>query len=128
MTIYTSSLAPFSDITNLSIPQFMTRYNPHGVPTDKVVHMDTFSDEHLTYGSLREKASRAAWGLKNRLGVRPGDAVLAIVTNSVCLAIVEGFMVYILANQLIGKNDFVLLAHATWWVGGVFAYAHLNSF
>ncbi|CEL00754.1 hypothetical protein ASPCAL00350 [Aspergillus calidoustus] len=106
MTIYTSTLAPFSDITNLSIPQFMTRYNPDGVSADKVVHMDTFSNEHLTYGSLREKASRAAWGLKNQLGVRPGDAVLAIVTNS---------------------NDFVLLAHATWWAGGVFAPLNTSS-
>ncbi|KAJ0422748.1 hypothetical protein BJY00DRAFT_322321 [Aspergillus carlsbadensis] len=106
MTIYTSSLAPFSDITNLSIPQLMARYNPDGVPADKVVHMDTFSNEHLTYGSLREKASRAAWGLKDRLGVRPGDVVLAVVTNS---------------------NDFVLLAHATWWAGGVFAPLNTSS-
>jgi acyl-coenzyme A synthetase/AMP-(fatty) acid ligase len=94
MTIYTSTLAPFSDITNLSIPRFMTRYNPDGVSADKVVHMDTFSNEHLTYGSLREKASRAAWGLKNQLGVRPGDAVLAIVTNSVRLATIKDCMVY----------------------------------
>ncbi|KAL2820322.1 hypothetical protein BJX63DRAFT_444603 [Aspergillus granulosus] len=106
MTVYTSPFAPFSDITNLSIPQFMTRYNPDGVPTDKVVHMDSFTSEHLTYGSLREKASRAAWGLRYRLGVRQGDAVLAIVTNS---------------------NDFVLLAHATWWAGGVFAPLNTSS-
>ncbi|KAL2850620.1 hypothetical protein BJY01DRAFT_261525, partial [Aspergillus pseudoustus] len=106
MTVYTSPLAPFSEITNLSIPQFMTRYNPDGVPADKIVHMDTFSSEHLTYGSLREKASRAAWGLKHRIGVRPGDVVLAIVANS---------------------NDFVLLAHATWWVGGVFAPLNTSS-
>ncbi|KAL3458243.1 hypothetical protein BJX64DRAFT_302096 [Aspergillus heterothallicus] len=106
MTVYTSPLAPFSDINSLSIPQFMTQYNPDGVPADKIVHMDTFSSEHLTYGSLREKASRAAWGLKHRLGVRPGDAVLAIVTNS---------------------NDFVLLAHATWWAGAVFAPLNTSS-
>lgn len=81
--IYQSPVGPFEDYESLSIPQFMTQYNPDGVPTDKVVHQDTYSKQPLTYGSLRQQASRAAWGLQNKLGVRPGDTVLAIVTNSV---------------------------------------------
>lgn len=81
--IYQSPIAPFGDLASLSIPQFMTRYNPDGVAADKVVHRDTFSSEALTYSSLRQKASLAAWGLKHELGVNPGDTILAIVTNSV---------------------------------------------
>ncbi|KAL4895113.1 hypothetical protein BDV59DRAFT_211916 [Aspergillus ambiguus] len=98
--IYTSSFSPLWDVESLSIPQFMTRYNPYGVQADKVVHSDTFSEKALTYGSLREQAGRAAWGLRHKLGVKPGNTVLALVPNS---------------------NDFILLAHATWWAGAVFA-------
>ncbi|KAL4968582.1 uncharacterized protein BDV14DRAFT_196884 [Aspergillus stella-maris] len=105
--IYTSSLFPFgSSIPSLSIPQFMTTYNPDAVPANKVVHIDTFSPEPLTYSSLRKKAAQAAWGLRHKLGVGLGDTVLAIVTNS---------------------NDFVLLAHATWWTGAVFAPLNTSS-
>ncbi|KAL4793246.1 hypothetical protein BDV19DRAFT_366881 [Aspergillus venezuelensis] len=105
--IYTSTLFPFgSSIPSLSIPQFMTTYNPDAVPANKVVHIDTFSSEPLTYSSLRKKAAQAAWGLKHKLGVGLGDTVLAIVTNS---------------------NDFVLLAHATWWTGAVFAPLNTSS-
>ncbi|KAL4949513.1 hypothetical protein BDW69DRAFT_73783 [Aspergillus filifer] len=105
--IYTSTLFPIgSSIPSLSIPQFMTTYNPDAVPADKVVHIDTFSPEPLTYSSLRRKASQAAWGLKHKLGVGLGDTVLVIVTNS---------------------NDFVLLAHATWWTGAIFAPLNTSS-
>ncbi len=83
MTVYHSPIAPFGELASLSIPQFLARYNPDGVAADKVVHRDTFSSEALTYGSLRQKASCAAWGLKHELGVNPGDTILAIVTNSV---------------------------------------------
>ncbi|OJJ58903.1 hypothetical protein ASPSYDRAFT_89628 [Aspergillus sydowii CBS 593.65] len=106
MTVYHSPIAPFGELASLSIPQFLARYNPDGVAADKVVHRDTFSSEALTYGSLRQKASCAAWGLKHELGVNPGDTILAIVTNS---------------------NDFVILAHATWWLGAVFAPLNTSS-
>ncbi|KAJ5974292.1 amp dependent CoA ligase [Penicillium waksmanii] len=69
------------------------------VNASKVVHTDTFSDETITYGSLREQAGHAAWGLQKRLGLQPGDTLLALVNNS---------------------NAFVLLAHATWWTGAIF--------
>ncbi|KAL4943487.1 hypothetical protein BDV06DRAFT_234589 [Aspergillus oleicola] len=104
--IYTSPLAPIGEVPSLSIPQFMTKYNPDAVNANKVVHLDTFSPEPLTYGSLRKRAGQAAWGLKHKLGVQQGDVVLAIVTNS---------------------NDFVLLAHATWWTGAVFAPLNTSS-
>ncbi|GES63689.1 AMP dependent CoA ligase [Aspergillus terreus] len=98
--IYKSEFSPLWEVESLSIPQFMTRYNPYGVPADKVVHCDTFSADAITHGSLREQAGRAAWGLRHRLSVKPGDTVLALVPNS---------------------NEFILLAHATWWAGAVFA-------
>lgn len=99
MVSYQSPVFPIDDVANLSIPQFITRYNPDDAPADKVVHTDTFSQQPLTYGSLRDQAARASWGLRQS-GLQPGDVLLALVNNS---------------------NDFVLLAHATWWAGAVFA-------
>ncbi|QKX63841.1 uncharacterized protein TRUGW13939_11012 [Talaromyces rugulosus] len=103
--VYHSPIFPLHDDTSLSIPQFMTRYNPDEVPADKVVHTDTFSNQPITYGSLRAHAGRGAWGLQ-KLGLRPGDVVLALVNNC---------------------NDFVLLAHATWWAGAVFAPLNISA-
>ncbi|KAL2820971.1 amp dependent CoA ligase [Aspergillus cavernicola] len=100
MASYQSPVIPIHDATDLSISQFMTQYNPDDVQASKVVHTDTFSKDLITYGSLREQAARAAWGLKVKLGLQPGDTLLALVNNS---------------------NAFVLLAHATWWTGAVFA-------
>ncbi|KAH8696555.1 putative amp dependent CoA ligase [Talaromyces proteolyticus] len=97
--VYQSPVFPIHDETNLSIAQFMARYNPDEVPADKVVHTDTISKQPITYGGLREQAARGAWGLQ-KLGLRPGDVLLALASNC---------------------NDFVLLAHATWWAGAVFA-------
>ncbi|KOS41521.1 hypothetical protein ACN38_g7633 [Penicillium nordicum] len=78
----------------------MTQYNPDEVSGSKIVHVETFSKEAITYGSLRDQAGRAAWGLQTKLGLQPGDTLLALVNNS---------------------NAFVLLAHATWWTGAIFA-------
>ncbi|KAJ5174936.1 AMP dependent CoA ligase [Penicillium canariense] len=100
MTFYRSPVIPIHDATDLSIPQLMMQYNPDEVQASKVVHTDTFSDDTITYGSLREQAGHAAWGLQNKLGLQPGDTLLALVNNS---------------------NAFVLLAHATWWTGAIFA-------
>lgn len=60
----------------------MTQYNPDEVPADKVIHVDTISKQSITYGSLREDAARAAWGLRN-WGLQPGNVLMALVTNSV---------------------------------------------
>ncbi|KAL2808258.1 hypothetical protein BJX63DRAFT_40939 [Aspergillus granulosus] len=102
MACYQSPVFPLheTDASNLSISQFMIRYNPDEVPASKVVHIDPFSPDSITYGSLREEASRGAWGLHEKLGLQPGDILLALVKNS---------------------NAFVRLAHATWWAGAVFA-------
>ncbi|PKS05094.1 hypothetical protein jhhlp_008461 [Lomentospora prolificans] len=99
-TIYRSDVSPLTEFDSLSIPQWITQYNPDLVLADKVVHSDDFSNDVITYGSLRHDASRLAWGLRNKLGVKEGDIVLALVPNS---------------------NDFVLLAHVIWWAGAVFA-------
>ncbi|KAL6237274.1 hypothetical protein BDW75DRAFT_204683 [Aspergillus navahoensis] len=100
MAVYKSPVIPIQDATDLSISQLMTQYNPDEVPASKVVHTDTFSEDAVTYGSLREQAGHAAWGLQTKLGLNPGDTLLALVDNS---------------------NAFVLLAHATWWTGAIFA-------
>ena len=83
MALYRSPVIPIHDATDLSISQFMTQYNPDDVPASKVVHVETFSDDTITYGSLREQAGRAAWGLQTKLGLQPGDILLALVNNSV---------------------------------------------
>lgn len=115
--VYKSDFSPLWEVESLSIPQFMTRYNPYGVPANKAVHCDTFSADAITYGSLREQAGRAAWGLRHRLGVKPGDTVLALVPNSVRSREIRSEIMLL----TITKNEFILLAHATWWAGAVFA-------
>ncbi|KAH8700357.1 putative amp dependent CoA ligase [Talaromyces proteolyticus] len=103
--VYQSPVFPTQDDTNISIPQFMTRYNPDEVSANKVVHTDLFSKQPITYGSLRDQAARGAWGLRKR-GLKPGNVLLALVNNS---------------------NDFVLLAHATWWTGAIFAPLNISA-
>ncbi|KAE8372222.1 hypothetical protein BDV26DRAFT_302116 [Aspergillus bertholletiae] len=105
-TIYQSNIGPFGDMESLSIPQFMVRYNPDEVASEKIVHLDTFSKDPITYGSLRHDAGHGAWGLRNKLNLQPGDILLALIPNS---------------------NVFVLLAHATWWAGAVFAPLNTSS-
>lgn len=83
MALYRSPVIPIHDATDLSISQFMTQYNPDDVSASKVVHVETFSDDTITYGSLREQAGRAAWGLQTKSGLQPGDTLLALVNNSV---------------------------------------------
>jgi 4-coumarate--CoA ligase len=98
--------APFTPPEgNLSLPQFMTQFNPDNVHNDKVVHTDTISGKEITYGSLRQKASQCSWGLR-ALGLAEGQRLLAIVPNS---------------------TDFVLLAHAVWWAGACFSPLNPSS-
>lgn len=84
--IYQSPLQPYGSYEHLSIPQFMTKFNPEETPSDKIVHTDAFNTQPLTYGGLRQSAARIAWGLRGKLSLRQGDIVLALVPNSVrCL-------------------------------------------
>jgi len=94
--------APLNVDENMTLPRFMTDFNPDNVPNDKLVHVDTISGKFLTYGSLRDMAGRCGWGLRYKLpvGLKEGQRLLAIVPNS---------------------TDFVLLAHSTWWAGGCFS-------
>lgn len=61
----------------------MTRYNPDNVKPEKVVHVDLIKGKELTYGGLREAAGRCSWGLRNKMGLKPGDIVSILVQNSV---------------------------------------------
>ncbi|KAE8146281.1 amp dependent CoA ligase [Aspergillus avenaceus] len=106
MSLYQSPVFPLHDVANLSISQFMTQYNPDDVQASKVVHVDTVSQQAITYGSLREDSARAAWGLQKKFGLQPGNVLLALVNNS---------------------NAFVSLAHATWWTGAVFAPLNISA-
>ncbi|KAI1608335.1 amp dependent CoA ligase [Exophiala viscosa] len=84
----------------------MTQYNPDNVPKEKVVHIDTLTGKSLTYGGLRNQASRAAWGLTSRLGLSEGERVLVLVPNS---------------------TDFITLVHTVWWYGGIFRLLNASS-
>ncbi|KAF2659279.1 amp dependent CoA ligase [Lophiostoma macrostomum CBS 122681] len=96
--IIRSRYAPVSISDDITIPQFMTRYNPDNVKDDKVVHVDLLSQGHLTYGGLRRAAAKAAWGLVHNLCLGHGDTVCIVAQNS---------------------SDFVVLAHSIWWAGAV---------
>lgn len=74
---------PLSLDDSMSIPQFMTKYNPDNVSPDKVVHVDTISGKTLTYVGLRTDAAKCAWGLRHKLGLREGDVLSLLCPNSV---------------------------------------------
>ena len=84
-TIYQSSVSPFNGLDQLSIPQWISQYNPDAVPANSVVHSDDFGNDLITYGSLRRDAGRIAWGLRTKLGLEEGDIVLALIPNSVAI-------------------------------------------
>jgi len=116
---YTSSFAPMIVDDSLSISQFMTKYNPDSVKLDKFVHADTITGKTIKYGGLREEAAKCAWGLKQKLGLKEGDTVLAMVPNSVIILEIPSFTYVITADNRI-QTDMVLLAHSTWWAGAIF--------
>ena len=81
--ILRGSYGPLVLDDSLSIPQFMTRYNPDNVSPDKVVHVDTIVGKTLTYGGLRTEAAKCAWGLRHKLGLKEGDVLSLLCPNSV---------------------------------------------
>lgn len=99
MAILTSTFTPLQVDPNTTISELITKYNPDHVLPDKIVHEDTILGKTLTYGGLRNDASRCAWGLR-QLGLKEGDVVCVVVPNS---------------------TDFVLLAHSVWWAGATFS-------
>jgi 4-coumarate--CoA ligase len=81
--IIAGSFAPLVLNETITIPQFMTRYNPDNVPTDKIVHTDTISGKSITYGGLRKEAAKCAWGLQAKLDMKEQDVLLVLAPNSV---------------------------------------------
>lgn len=117
---YQSPVAPFGDVLKrTTIPQFMSQFNPENTPADKIIQTDNFNNDPLTYGGLRVAASRVAWGLRNKMDLKPGDILLALIPNSVIRCMRK------VAEQVLTamtQNDFVTLAHGVWWAGGIFSY------
>jgi len=81
--IYRSTYPAPHCATNLSLPQFLTLYNPDAVSRDKIILEDDWTGEVLTYASLREKAAHHAWTLRERYALGVGDAVAISAPNSV---------------------------------------------
>ena len=81
--IMVGSYGPLSVDESLSIPQFMTKYNPDNVSSEKVVHIDTITGKSLTYGGLRTEAAKCAWGLRHSLGLKEEDVLSLLCPNSV---------------------------------------------
>ncbi|KIX93072.1 uncharacterized protein Z520_11129 [Fonsecaea multimorphosa CBS 102226] len=104
--IMTGPFCPPAPDDKITIPLLMTKYNPDSVPADKVVHLDTIANKSLTYGGLREQAARCAWGLQYRMGMKEQDKLLVILPNS---------------------TDFIILAHATLWLGAIFSPLNTSS-
>lgn len=98
--------APLNLGDDISIPLFMTKYNPDSVPSSKLVHTDIVSGKELTYGGLRTESAKCAWGFQNKLGLKEGSILLVMAPNC---------------------TDFVLLAHSVWWAGGTFSPLNPSS-
>lgn len=96
--IYSSLHPPVKIPTDLSISQFLERYNPDDTPADKIIISD-FHDfsKHLTYGGLRTQSARGAAGLKALCGLEQGSVVCILAENC---------------------STWVLLAHSVLWAGG----------
>ncbi|CZR65562.1 uncharacterized protein PAC_15462 [Phialocephala subalpina] len=75
--VIVSAFSPYAFDEQISIPEFMTKYNPDDVSYDKVVHVDTITGKSITYGGLRQEAAKCAWGLR-KLSLRVGDTVLIL--------------------------------------------------
>lgn len=60
-----------------SITQFLLENVCNTDPT-KVICEDNLTENHATYGGLREKALICAESLRNRFGLREGDTVCII--------------------------------------------------
>lgn len=85
MKIYKSTyLAPYCP-TNLSIPQFLTQYNPDAVSSDKIILEDDWTGCKATYAGFRDTASRHAFRLREEFGLGVEDVIAISAPNSVCI-------------------------------------------
>ncbi|KAJ9643303.1 hypothetical protein H2204_002199 [Knufia peltigerae] len=97
--IYRSYIPDIKVPKDLSIHQYLTAFNPDDAPAQKVIWEDLESPKKtMTYGGLREAASLAAGGLASKYGLKEGDSVAIIGSNSV---------------------DWALAAHASIWLGAI---------
>lgn len=98
--IYTSIFPPPTTPRNLSVSQFLARYNPDDVPASKTIVCDFDNPQHsLTYGELRTRAAQGAASLRSLAGMQEGDVVCLFGQNSV---------------------NWMLLCHSILWGGGCF--------
>lgn len=96
--IYRSNYGPASSVpTDISISQFLERYNPDDAPDDQVILEESGKNRKITYRQFREDASRAAWTFKQKLGLGEEDPVCVCAPNSI---------------------EVVRLIHAIIWAGG----------
>ena len=99
--IYESTYGPLHVPTDVSVPQFLLRWNPDDVHPNKVIASDFDNPtSKLTYGDVRSRPAHGATGLVNRMGVKEGDVVVLFGLNSV---------------------NWLLLAHSIMWAGALFA-------
>lgn len=105
--IYRSYIPDIKVPKDLSIHQYLTAFNPDDAPAQKVIWEDLESPKKtMTYGGLREAASLAAGGLASKYGLKEGDSVAIIGSNSV---------------------DWALAAHASIWLGAIAVYVRINT-
>jgi len=83
MKIYNSHYPPPFVPTDLSLSQFLTKYNPDGVKDDKVILEDDWSGKVATYGGLRIEAGKLASGLKARFEIEENTVVGVCGVNGV---------------------------------------------
>jgi len=98
--IYQSQYPPIDVPTNLSVSQFLLKYNPDDTPDSKTILCELDDPTRsITYGGIRLTAARGAAGLKAVLKMNDGDTVCLLAENSV---------------------NWAVLAHSIVWAGGCF--------
>ncbi|KAF2502607.1 acyl-CoA synthetases/AMP-acid ligases II [Lophium mytilinum] len=98
--IYESIIPEIHVPTNLSVHQFLTRYNPEDVAPDKVVWEEADGGRTMSHGGVRDEAAIGAACLTSALGLHPGDVVAIYAPNSI---------------------NYGIAAHSVLWFGGVIA-------
>ncbi|KIW25682.1 uncharacterized protein PV07_08843 [Cladophialophora immunda] len=105
--IYRSNCPPTNYPTNVSLSQFLVETNPEQIQDNKVTLEDNWTRKRVTYGGIREAASKGAWGLRRTLDFQRGDVAAILCPNAV---------------------DWMVFAHSALWAGGIVgAINHLAS-
>jgi acyl-coenzyme A synthetase/AMP-(fatty) acid ligase len=83
MKIYQSIYPPPQLPTNLSLSQFVCKYNPDAVAGERVILEDDWTGKSVTYQGLRDKAAEHAWSLRAKYRLRQDDVIAISGPNSV---------------------------------------------